>query len=315
MCRSLPLGRKLQQEWPRDGPSGKPFHSAHSAAFTLVSVCSLILMRGSPPGMGGRQGSVTAGSRGGSAAGGEARRLACSQEQRQAAAWELLRLLPRHAAMVRALGSDCDCPADLLAPMVVDNWRLALELVRETGDITSREQLAAWVAAMEAGLQLQPLLQQLDTSWLQLSREQLADPKPAAKLAGFLLRHVWEDGARRAVAWAMPPGDGAAPGQLAPLARQLWQLHSTSCRLLHWAAAGREEGGMAAAQLNAAGGWGEALHVVHVQMLLTLAAATDAEQADQPTAEKCRCETLLCTAPHCSVLHCKLLANWHGSFS
>lgn len=85
MCRSLPLGRKLQQEWPRDGPSGKPFHSAHSAAFTLVSVCSLILMRGSPPGMGGRQGSVTAGSRGGSAAGGEARRLACSQEQRQAA--------------------------------------------------------------------------------------------------------------------------------------------------------------------------------------------------------------------------------------
>jgi hypothetical protein len=72
---------------------------------------------------------------------------------------------------------------------------------------------------------------------------------------------------------------------------------------------------MAAAQLNAAGGWGEALHVVHVQMLLTLAAATDAEQADQPTAEKCRCETLLCTAPHCSVLHCKLLANRHGSFS
>jgi hypothetical protein len=51
--------------------------------------------------MGGRQGSVTAGSRGGSAAGGEARRLACIQEQRQAAAWELLRLLPRHAAMVR----------------------------------------------------------------------------------------------------------------------------------------------------------------------------------------------------------------------
>jgi hypothetical protein len=261
---------------------GNPFHMGHCAAFALLSLFSLMVvseLRG-----GGLQHGTNS-----------------STEQRQAAALEVLRLLPLHAAMVRALAVGSDCPPQLLVT-IVESWAMALVIIAWAGGVRRGEQLAAWVAAMDAGMRLLPVLEELDASWRQLGTGGAFISRPAAQLAGFLLRELWLEGSRRTLAHAMPAGSVAVPhplepGQLAPLADQLWQLHSTGCRLLHWAAGATAGDGTVAAQLTVIG-WVDALHALHVQMMVCLAAQNDAEQqSGQPSGTKPRCAVQTCGAP------------------
>ena len=130
------------------------------------------------------------------------------------------------------------------------------------------DQLATWAAAADAALRLLPSLAQLAARWSQpfLSWDLLCNMVVA--LANSLLLNVWmrhaaaaarciEAFCLRQLEEASPP---AVTGQLLPAPRQLWRLHSTSCRLNHWLVGQ----GAAALQLGSKD-LAAILHTLHLQ--------------------------------------------------
>lgn len=89
-----------------------------------------------------------------------------SAADQQAAAWSLLRALPRMAAVVRALSS-AGQPAERQLTDICGAYSAALDLLDVQLELTSEDQLAAYAAAVNAWLPLLPALHSLDARWRQ----------------------------------------------------------------------------------------------------------------------------------------------------
>jgi hypothetical protein len=127
------------------------------------------------------------------------------------------------------------------------NYSAAVRLLTEYGGTDSWEQLAPWAAAAHAAVRLAPLLLQLgdcdcrEGSSLQLERQtgpHLRTPR--------MWIYVWHEAARRLFDWLSFLGSGGrsrrtpegwGQAEFSALAAQLWHLHSSGCRILHWLAA------------------------------------------------------------------------------
>lgn len=178
----------------------------------------------------------------------------CPPEEQRAAAWQVVHLVPHAAAMLRSLAADNEQPREVLHS-VCRNFNGGLMLLENLqGCPAQPAQLQAWAAAAEAGLRLQPLLAdpawhlaqpEADHPWH--SSEAMHYPDAVSNLSNLLLKHLWLE----------PPLSSASTGGTAAAisastARQLWQLHSTGCRLLHWLAADSDRQ-LSAAELGWAG--------------------------------------------------------------
>jgi hypothetical protein len=172
----------------------------------------------------------------------------------QAAAWELLRLVPHLACVLEAI-AERGSPADLA--VACDDVASALSPLpgmvgmSSSAFIDSWQQLEDCGAACDAGLRLVTRLVQWEDSWQHLPQaaESLLSgesSQTAPRLAMVLLellRGACHDTSKQGgpVAWEVPRSPGGAPGgeQAAPtsLARWMWRLHSSTCRLVHWLAA------------------------------------------------------------------------------
>jgi hypothetical protein len=151
--------------------------------------------------------------------------------------------MPRMARVLHQLAADSSgCSQPHLAGACA-GYVSALQLVNLAhGGIRSWDELGAWAAAADAGLRLLPLLADLDAHWRQLApstQPRGALRQEAAQLSAVLVAALWEHWAQSAYEWADAVfSDAAAPMPTAPLLQQLWQLHSTACRLVHHLAGG-----------------------------------------------------------------------------
>ena len=158
------------------------------------------------------------------------------------AGWQPRRSTAWHPTWLLCCGTwfaSGDCPQARLQE-ICGRYADSLQLLYELGSVQSWEELGAWVEAAEPCLQLLPLLSQLHAAWSQELLE--LRETHASKLAASLVDVVWYKGACSAYDWAtwsshemVMAAAAAAPEQLL---RQLCQLHSTGCRLVHWLAAG-----------------------------------------------------------------------------
>jgi hypothetical protein len=187
------------------------------------------------------------------------------QEQREqtAVAWEVVRLVPHMAALLQACAADMrqQSPLDLMGTM--QRFQRCIWVLQHLGPLHDTQRLADWAAAADAALRLLPLLARLqgDTSALaqppgrllqqqpqqhdqqQAQQAQQAQwdmcgaPDMAELLATQLLQAVWLRSS--GLLAPRPISDCQVPGQpsLDAAAALLFQLHSSSCRLLHWLAA------------------------------------------------------------------------------
>jgi hypothetical protein len=165
-------------------------------------------------------------------------------------AWEVVKIVPHLALVLRQLAAD-SCPQVNLAGacavyaaalILVDSWH---------GGICSWEELGAWAAAADAGLRLLPLLADLDARWRQLApgdEPSGAQRGTARELSLQLVSAVWQRAASAASVWVLGDGGGEPAAAVAvaseapaALSQQLWQLHSTACRMVLWLAAHRSD--------------------------------------------------------------------------
>jgi hypothetical protein len=163
---------------------------------------------------------------------------AAGNDVRRLAALEVNRLAPHMADVLRHLVASGDCHQGRLQE-ICGRYAGSIymrNMLYELVSMQSWEELGPWAVAAEPCLQLLPLLSQLHAAWRQQQLEH------ASKLAASLVDVVWYNGACAAYNWAIDSSDetimaaaAAAPEQLL---RQLCQLHSTGCRLVHWLAAG-----------------------------------------------------------------------------
>jgi hypothetical protein len=173
----------------------------------------------------------------------------CAQagsDRQRLATWEVVRLVPHLALVLRQLAADSSgCLPDCLA-RVCEGYGLAVALAGDQHSMRSWDELGAWAAAADAGLRLLPLLADLDARWRQLG----PDEKPreatcggAAELSTQLVAALRQGGAMSASSWARDNAAAAAAAAAADkapaaLLRQLWQLHSAACRMMLSLAAG-----------------------------------------------------------------------------
>lgn len=160
----------------------------------------------------------------------------------QSAAWQLIALAPKLAAVIQASVADLKAAA-ASSPLGHSAWLskldqtcvnvstillTALTVLKEQP--ASWEQLASWVAAAIAGLQLHPRLLQLGAA------SQQAGARPgggAEKLAWQVLVRLCQPPPHGGISLPAAP---AAACALDCLAVQLWELHSTAARLCHFLA-------------------------------------------------------------------------------
>lgn len=154
-------------------------------------------------------------------------------DQLSPAAWAVVRLLPYMARTLRAVAADLPEVVEdfaALASMCAD----VLQLLADAGpqrswQVGSWEQALEWAGAADAGLRLLPTLSQAGDTGSQL----LVGSLPAALLTGLGLQ-----GAHAMEEWCMrsdrPPVDDTCH----TLASQLWQLHSSVARMVHFSAGG-----------------------------------------------------------------------------
>ena len=218
----------------------------------------------------------------------------------QAAAWAVIHLLPHLAALLRELACS-DAFSQYQLAEVCNAIAVALCLLQAFKGPGSLDQLAAWAAAADAGLRLLPLLVQLGARW----RQRQPDPLLPAELHdsasvhfSTLLLDVWMRHVEKARQCAsshlhqLAAGSPAADEtQLPPVARQLWQLHTTSCRLVHWLAAE----GAAALELDSRG-WVCTVLEMQAQFLQAYAALkvqlADTEVGSHQGPELARCASI-----------------------
>lgn len=176
------------------------------------------------------------------------------RQEQQAAAWELVRLLPHWAAVIEAAAGDSELPLGDLATFVFCSRSAVDLLLDQAGTIDSPQQCADMAAAAEATARLQPLLLRLDADWQRIHPTaaplDAGELTPPCEVAAILWQHIWYAGTNKCFTWAQsragPQWSGAALPALADpydqpqsLPRLLWQLHSRSCRMLHWIASRR----------------------------------------------------------------------------
>lgn len=144
------------------------------------------------------------------------------------AAWVVIRLVPYMAHTLRAVVTDLPETADdfgALASMLINT----LTLLNNVGShcswsVCSWEQLADWAAAADAGLHMLATLAEAQGS---------CDPSVLASLPVMLLR-IALVGAELAANWCQ---DNPVPQERRQaLVLQLWQLHTSAARLMHWSA-------------------------------------------------------------------------------
>jgi hypothetical protein len=152
-----------------------------------------------------------------------------------AVAWQIVGLVPHMAATLDSLiATAAICPLearDSLADMCDWLGTAVYYIIRLRGSSSpaSPERLQAWVAAVQASTRLLPPLAQLDAAWCQQPAMQNPELQNAAlRLVTFLCLALWN----------VKPPLSHAPAEagqlLQSLPEQLWQLHSSSCRVLHW---------------------------------------------------------------------------------
>ena len=150
----------------------------------------------------------------------------------QAAAWQLVALLPRLTAVIHSfIGrlADCDRSWLLNTEACCGNLAASLQLLhRLHKQPATAEQLVCWAAAATDGLRLQPALLQLQASLQQID-ERPADGRAAhdgpQQLSAQLVR-LCELMFNLQQPSSVTEQRGAATA--------LWQLHSTHTRLCHW---------------------------------------------------------------------------------
>ncbi|PRW58171.1 SYS1-like protein [Chlorella sorokiniana] len=97
--------------------------------------------------------------------------------------------------------------------------------------------MADWAAAATAVLPLLPLLSQWHAQWAGNNRASAAEQQGPASLFGALFTNVVYNGRLVILEW-LESGEAERPQPL-PLVKQLFQLHSHTCRLLNAVVAGR----------------------------------------------------------------------------
>ena len=306
-CAALvQLAAEIVQALPVTRPAGTgpdEYIKTHAATICLLSRLCSWMGTPLPPrvadtrGRGGRQ--PTSGGSGTAAGGSAIQAGSQTAVDGDVSAWAVVRLLPHLTAVLQELASS-DAYLQHQLAMVCNDVAASLSLLQAFRGPVSLEQLTAWAAAADAGLRLLPALTQLGARW----RQRRPDPLLTAELqhnasVAFplsLLLDVWMRQAEKARLCAsshlhqLALGSSAAEhAQLPPVARQLWQLHSTSCRLIHWLA--RE--GAAALQLSSAS-WVDMVMGLQLQFLQSCAAfgSLPAENmAGYPGGELARCAT------------------------
>ena len=213
---------------PLELPEGLPaqhFAAAHlNSAKQLSDLCTLLTSAAGEPGEPAGQAAAVS--------------TAAGRAELQAAGWEVIGLVPHMKAVIQALWAGSSSELQQVLPATCLSFASALyhqDAWRTS--IGSQQQLEAWVAAADAGMQLLPLLHQLDASWRRQQHLEPAMQSAALTTARLLLRmlHVGSFGAWE---WAIVYGSALAVDVRASLAAQVAQVHSRSCRLLHWLAAG-----------------------------------------------------------------------------
>lgn len=153
------------------------------------------------------------------------------------AVWTVIRLVPSMACTLCSVATGLPAAADdfsTLAALVDQSLQLLSHSrgARPIWQVGSWGQLSAWAAAADAGLRLPPLLMVSGSS---------GQPEKALRLPGALLGWLALGGARSAVQWcssnSLPPDDSHQA-----LSSQMWQLHSSVARLVHyWAGTARDQ--------------------------------------------------------------------------
>ena len=217
----------------------------------------------------------------------------------QAAIWAVIHLLPHLTALLQELASS-DAYSQHQLAAVCNDVTATLRLLHEFRGPGSLDQLTAWAAAADAGLRQLPALTQLGARW----RQRRPDPQLTAELQHtasvlfpFCVLAMWMrqvEKARRCASTHLRQLATGSPAagqvQLPLVARQLWQLHSTSCRLIHWLA--RE--GAAALQLSSAS-WVSmvlGLQLQFLQSCATFDALPAEDTGGYPGGELARCTVL-----------------------
>jgi hypothetical protein len=162
------------------------------------------------------------------------------------ATWELLAALP---LLARFVIDRCAADRCLAAKAVLG--LAAAKPFCAVSSFASCEQVASWMATTEAVLSLLPLMKVEQPVARQAAEgQQQQRPEQGAGGSGALLEHsvlksftymlifTWRETSKAVCDWAaseaMQRGGDEQREALSALARLLWGLHSTCCRVAHW---------------------------------------------------------------------------------
>ncbi|KAI7844408.1 hypothetical protein COHA_002002 [Chlorella ohadii] len=161
-----------------------------------------------------------------------------------AAAWPFVEAMPHLAAMLAAVAADDSISVNQLAVACYGVQLASYWMVQHLPPISTDSQLAAWAAAVDASVELEPLLLQLQERCRSVPDEALQEAP--LRLSRQLLVLLAGAGAASAhVKGKLAAAQPAAADER--LTRQLWALHTSMCRLVAWLAA--DPGGGRAALL------------------------------------------------------------------
>ena len=152
-----------------------------------------------------------------------------------AASQQLVAALPGIAATLAALADDDSIPAEQLAGFCCGLQQASNALLGQLPAIRSDSQLAAWAAAADASVRLVPTLLRLRERWLAPEQDWRQVPAQLSQQLLGLLESA-ESVAEYVAAKAQVQQQSVAANM--ELARQLWALHTSLCRLVAWLAAG-----------------------------------------------------------------------------
>lgn len=221
----LPLGVRLVAALPRQRPSAMPprsFSIMHASVISLLAQCSASLHREAV-----RQLALP------QAPAAQAALASFAATQLIPAAWAVVRLVPYLASTMLAVAADLPATDADVGALVSAASLVMAPLVgagpHRSLHVSSWEQLSAWAAAADAGMHLLAAVGKTGRS---------CGAWHTGDLQQLVLRWLGVQGARSAVKWCkahnLPPVDS-----LPALASQLWQLHSSVARLVHFSAGGR----------------------------------------------------------------------------
>ena len=200
IARALPSARPA-------GVELSTFVAWHRGAAAMVAALSVALLQSHHAAVG------SSSSSGRNGTSGAAPPEAALRRELQAAAWEVVDLVPHMARVLQVLSAERADVDDLAS--VCQNYAAAVSLLGMQGvtlaGIRSGSELAAWAAAADSAARLLPLLAQLNAGWQGLPEE------AAFLLAKFLLLSLTTGSSYLAYAWVnsgvVTRGTAACSGQ------------------------------------------------------------------------------------------------------